>query len=199
MLAAHKGEDDMATISVKRDGDTFLVRYLRRRRKTNIVVACQAGFATAEEAQAWGEQAQKIDLEERRHRRLADPGHQDAVKRKRQQREQERQQTDCENALRRLPLRELVSVSPNYGIFKERVETLWQEVAWRALKRGEKEHRAYQIADSTVGANWRERREKALSGMLDEVVDFVDTEAVANAKLMLHLALERGLQDLARR
>ena len=59
---------------------------------------------------------------------------------------------------------------------------LWEEIVFRALKRGETEKFGVELANHTVGKNWAARQENARTGRLDEVSKLVTEMAFANAK-----------------
>ena len=65
---------------------------------------------------------------------------------------------------------------------KERAESLWQEVSFRAWKSGVEERAAVSLANQEVGRNWTERLAKSLSGDLDRVSAAVHEAAVRNAR-----------------
>jgi len=58
---------------------------------------------------------------------------------------------------------------------------LWEEIAFRALKRGNCEKHAYELANEVIGKNWKERFAKALAGDLDHADEAARDMAVANA------------------
>lgn len=102
--------------------------------------------------------------------------------------EKRRAEKRRETAFQALSFKELVDTPSGGQRFKDRCQLLWQEVALRALKRGDDQKRACEIANTAVGETWTERRDKARSGALDEVVYFINTEAVANAQRILGIA-----------
>ena len=65
---------------------------------------------------------------------------------------------------------------------KSRAETLWQEIAFRALKQGEPENRAFAWANEAVGRNGTQRWAKAVSGDLDRLAGLARELAMANAR-----------------
>jgi len=56
-----------------------------------------------------------------------------------------------------------------------------EEIAFRALKRGNCEKHAYELANEVIGKNWKERFAKALAGDLDHADEAARDMAVANA------------------
>lgn len=80
------------------------------------------------------------------------------------------------------------------SLLKYRADLLWQEVAFRALKRGETESAAIELANNVVGKNWSQRLAKATSGDLDHVGSAVADMAFANASW---LATQATGQDAA--
>ena len=65
---------------------------------------------------------------------------------------------------------------------QSQAETLWQEIAFRALKQGEPENRAFAWADEAVGCNRTQWWAKAVSGDLDRVAGLARELAMANAR-----------------
>jgi|GEM_PF-4511362 len=68
---------------------------------------------------------------------------------------------------------------------KNQTETLWQEIAFRAIKQGEPETRAIEWANEAVGRNEAQRWAKALGGDLDRLAGFTSDLAIANARRLL--------------
>ena len=64
---------------------------------------------------------------------------------------------------------------------KERAESFWQEVSFRASKNGREESAAVYLANHDVGRNWTERLAKSLSGDLDRISAAVHEAAAKNA------------------
>jgi hypothetical protein len=171
------------TIKEMPDG-TFSARFVRSRtsRGTRIQKE-QGGFLDEATAQAWGESAIETYRSARR----------EASQRRAARRKTHR---ELEEQLSRLTYQELAQriigktgdAEMAKNILEYRAETLWQEVIWRALKRGESEYDGTKIANQVVGQNWRERLNNALEGRLDHVDDAVKTMATANAQWLLRAA-----------
>lgn len=68
---------------------------------------------------------------------------------------------------------------------KSQAETLWQEIAFRAMKQGEPETRAIEWANEAVGVTGAQRWAKALGGDLDRLAGFAYELAIANARRLL--------------
>jgi hypothetical protein len=75
-------------------------------------------------------------------------------------------------------------------MLRSKAHGLWEEVVFRALKRGETEKFGVELANHAVGKNWATRKENARSGRLEEVSKLVTEMAFANAK-----RLEEALPD----
>lgn len=161
----------------------FLARVVRRRTSRGTTVEREQGnFPDRNTAVAWGEAqlAEYLtDLEARK------------VRRKQSRAENRAKRKERDAWLESQTLQSLGTFSGSHRdaaeTLKWKSEALWQEIALRALKRGETEADAIDLANQTVGKNWSQRLAKALNGDLDHVSEAVTDMARANA-LRLFLA-----------
>ncbi len=151
---------------------------LRRKSSGTRILRMTSGFATAAEAREWP----SSQLGQFRARQAEAQAKQ--IERRRRQREQQQAGVT-------LSLREPAEAYPHSSALKDRVELLWQEVAFRAWKLEDGESSALAIANQSVGGRWSERLSNALSGKLGEISDRTTAQALANARRLASAAADR--------
>ena len=166
------------SIVLERIGDKFAAIVIRRRSRGGTKVERrQGGFPDQKSANAWAKKAfDEVQAERRRIHA--------ASRRERGARKAERDAWINSQSLKQLA--ECIRDNGQYAaaakeVVQWKADLLWQEAAFRALKRGTCENHAIALANETVGKNWTHRFAKALAGNLDHVKDAVTAMAVANA------------------
>jgi Protein of unknown function (DUF3622) len=155
----------------------FAAQVVRHRTSQgNTIEEERDGFSGEADAAAWGQAALAEYLAARRGSNA-------------QKRQNRRARREHEAWLDVQPLQTLAELSgadnSARSVLDYRADLLWQEVAFRALKRGLSGHEATAVANKVVGKNWRQRLAKAMSGDLDHVTDATADRAMANASWLL--------------
>jgi hypothetical protein len=165
---------------VHREGECYVARVVRRRTSRGTTIEReQAGFTDHASAAAWGQAALAEYL---------------AARHSRNTRKAENRRTQQEHGawLETQTLRKLAEISradkEAASVLQYRAELLWAEVGFRALKRGEDEDTAIELANRMVGKNATHRLEKALSGDLDAVHEATTDMALSNAVRLAQIA-----------
>jgi Protein of unknown function (DUF3622) len=159
----------------------FTASVIRRRTSRGTTVERQqAGFTDRERATAWAqsELANYLAMRERRRENQ-----------KKNRKERRVAEAVCEAWIAAQTLKSLAECirhGGHYAISAEhalqcKAEMLWEEIAFRALKRGDCENHAYELANKVIGKKWKDRFAKALAGELDHADQAVRDMAVANA------------------
>jgi hypothetical protein len=171
------------SVIVERVDGAFTARVVRRRTsKGTTIEREQAGFSDQLSAKAWGEAALTQYLARRAQR----------AENRRARRNRQRERDAWLDAQ---PLQKLVELADAkdkraLDLLRYKADLLWQEIGFRALKRGESEDTAVALANKVVGRNWTQRLAKAASGDLDHVKSAVHDMAVANAVRLALVAHE---------
>jgi Protein of unknown function (DUF3622) len=159
----------------------FTASVIRRRTSRGTTVERQrAGFTDRESAVTWAqsELANYLAIRERRKENQ-----------KKNRKERRVREALCEAWIEVQTLKSLAecirgggqyAISARHAL-QRKAEMLWEEIAFRALKRGDCEKHAYELANEIIGKKWKERFVKALAGDLDHADEAARDMAVANA------------------
>ena len=167
-------------VVVEQTGEAFVARVVRRRTSCGTTIEReQSGFEDRSSAMAWGEVALTEYLAAR-----------ESSKARKAKGRIARRERDAWLSAQTLQILAELSGKDEAAIslLKYRAELLWAEVSFRALKRGDTEGAAIELANRVVGRNWTQRLTKAMSGDLDHVHDAVTDIAIANASRLAQIA-----------
>lgn len=170
-------------VTVKQTGEVYSARVVRRRTSRGTTVEReQGGFPDHAAAVAWGEAALAQYL----------AGRQDRNARRRAAKARRRKHDAWLDQQTLQKLAELSALDHEaLSLLKWRADLLWQEIAFRALKRGETEAAALDLANRVIGKNWTQRLAKALRGDLDHAHEATTDMAVANAVRLVRIAQDQ--------
>jgi len=165
-------------VIIKQAGEaSFTAHVVRRRTSRGTTIEREkAGFDSHDAAMAWGEAALAEYLAARKTR---------TANRKKARTERRSHEGWLETQTFEVLAGLAGTDKGASSVLKHRADLLWQEIAFRALKRGEQEHAAYALADKVAGKNWTQRLAKAASGDLDYANEAVRDMAITNARRLL--------------